>query len=241
MPSSKITPARESGTSSRTWSTVTRRSWPKYRSIFLQLVLDLAGVPAGEQHEKIERFLVELQFSRFRTAPHDLRRFLFPARARRIEPIDHLHLGALGQRLVERTALVGFRRADQQSHVSAQTRLEHLGQILERALHRSRTPDDAIAQAICVLQPDQFAAAEKRERLQRLDRQPDFRDRLIDVIRAGIDHFHAEFARIGRRQFRRQLRRDAFYLAFVRADDRVNAGFGLRCFGFSLRHSWRQF
>jgi hypothetical protein len=77
--------------------------------------------------------------------------------------------------------------------------------------------------------------------LQRFNSQPDFRDSLIDVIRAGIDHFHAEFARVWRSQFRGQLCRDAFYLAFVRSDDRVDVGFRLRCLSFGLRHSWPQF
>ena len=71
--------------------------------------------------------------------------------------------------------------------------------------------------------------------------RPDSRNRLIDVVRAGIDNFDAEFAGIGRRQFRRQLRRDALHLALIRSDDRVDVRFGFGCFRFGLRHAWPQF
>ena len=45
---------------------------------------------------------------------------------------------------------------------------------------------------------------------------------LIDIVRAGIDHFHPEFARIRRGQFRRQLRSDALHLTFVGPDHRMD-------------------
>ena len=64
--------------------------------------------------------------------------------------------------------------------------------------------------------------------------RPDSRHCLIDVVRAGIDYFNPEFARVRRRQFRSQLRGDAFHFAFVGADNGMNVG--LAGFRFRLRH-----
>ena len=66
--------------------------------------------------------------------------------------------------------------------------------------------------------------------------RPDLRNGLIDVVGAGIDDFHAEFTGIGRSQFRRQLRGDAFYLALVRPDIGVDIRFRFGCFRFCFRH-----
>ena len=49
--------------------------------------------------------------------------------------------------------------------------------------------------------------------------------------------FETEFAGVRRRQFRRQLRRDAFHLALIRSDDRVDIRFRLGCFRFCFRHA----
>jgi hypothetical protein len=102
-------------------------------------------------------------------------------------------------------------------------------------LHRCGTPNDAVPKTVCVLQPDQFSSTEKGKRLQSLDRRPDPRNRLIDVVGAGIDDFDAEFSGIRRRQFRRQLRRGAFHLALIRADNGVDVRDGL--FSLGPRHS----
>ncbi len=172
-----------------------------------QFVLDLAGVATGQQHEKIERLLFKLQAARLCASSDDLGGFLFPARAGRVEPVDHLQLSAFAERLVKRAPLVDFGRADQQGHFRTQPGLEQLRQIIQSGLHRSGAANDAIAQTVCVFQPDQFSAAEKWKRLQSLDRRSDSRNRLIDVVRASIDDFDPEFPGVGRRQFRRQLRR----------------------------------
>ena len=66
-----------------------------------QFVFDLARVAAGQQHEKIERFLVKLQAARFCPPPDDLGGFFFPAGSGRIEAIDHLQFGAFAERLVK--------------------------------------------------------------------------------------------------------------------------------------------
>src|SRR5947208_1622583 len=57
----------------------------------LQLVLDLPCVAAGEQHEQIERILIELEFFFFGAPPDNFGRFFLPATAAGIEPINNLN------------------------------------------------------------------------------------------------------------------------------------------------------
>ena len=69
------------------------------------------------------------------------------------------------------------------------TGFHQIPQFLQGVLHGRRAANHAIGKAIGVLEPDEFAAAEKRNGLQRFNAEADFRHRLLHVIRAGIDHF----------------------------------------------------
>src|SRR5262249_9046787 len=90
-----------------------RAIFSEKRVDLLQLIIDLARVAASQQHKKIQRIIVELEFSFFRAPPDDLGRFLFPAASAGIEAIEYLHVCSLEQRLVKRATLVHFGGADQ--------------------------------------------------------------------------------------------------------------------------------
>ena len=92
----------------------------------LQLVLDLPCVAAGEQHEQIERILIELEFSFFGAPPDNFGRFFLPATAAGIEPIKNLYLRSFDQRLVKPTPFVHFGSADQERKLRPQTALEQI-------------------------------------------------------------------------------------------------------------------
>ena len=140
------------------------------------------------------------------------------------------------QRLVKRAALVHFRRAEEKSHFAApEIALERGAQLFQRILHRGGTADLVVGEKICVLQPDEFAAAKKRERLQGLDRGTNPGRRLVGVVGAAVDDLDSEIARVRWRELGREFGGGGLDRAFIRADDGVDVGGFAGGFGFHQR------
>ena len=131
----------------------------------LQLIVDLAGVAASEQDEQIERVVLELQFALVRPVAGDLGHFYLPAVAGGIEPVENLHLGAFYERFVKRAPLVHVGCTDQECHLRTKIARDDFGQLLQCGLHVGGTAGHRISQETRVLEPDEFATAEKGQRL----------------------------------------------------------------------------
>src|SRR5439155_24330705 len=104
----------------------------------------------------------------------------------------------------------------------------------ERLEYTGRFPSHIVGEKVRTLEPDQFAAAEKRERLQSSDGGTNGVGRAVYIVRRAINDFETKFACFRRRQFLGQFRRFPFYPGLIGTDDRVNIG-GRR-FGFGSRH-----
>src|SRR5207302_5802632 len=89
-----------------------------------QFVIDLARVAAGKQYEQIKRIRIELEFPFFRTLLNDFGCFFFPTGSARVEPVKDLDLCTFDQRLVKRTSLIHFGRADQKRNLGTDTAVE---------------------------------------------------------------------------------------------------------------------
>src|SRR5262249_1451293 len=57
-----------------------------------QFVIDLSSVATSQQHKKIERIVVELEFSFLCVLLNYLKCFFFPSTSAGIEPVKNLHL-----------------------------------------------------------------------------------------------------------------------------------------------------
>ena len=144
--------------------------------------------------------LLKLQFSLRGVFANDLRRFLLPTAARGIETVKNLNLSAFSEGFIEGSALVYFRRTDEQLHVVTETGGKNIVEFFQRLLHRSRAPHDRVREEIHILEPDQLGSSKKWDRLQGFDRRSDASRGLFRVVRATIDYFQTELARLGRSQ-----------------------------------------
>jgi len=153
---SKMTPARVSGTSSRTRSTFTRALCQVDVDLF-QFIFDLARVAAGEKDEKLERVAIKLQLPLFRARLDHLGRFFLPTAAARIEFLENLKLGAFGERFVKRASFIDFDCADQKNNFRSKTGVDRFSQLFERRLDRGRARFLIVTKKIRVFSQTNFS------------------------------------------------------------------------------------
>ena len=162
----------------------------------IQFILDLASVTARQQNEKIQRVIVELKFVPFRPPPDDFGRFFFPSAPTGIEAIENLQFGAFGERFVKRAPFIHRCGTQQERHVRSEVTTDHFAKLIKSGLNAGCAANYVVAEKIRILQPDQFCAAQERQRLQCFDCRSYPCRRLFRVIDRAIDYFLSKVARL---------------------------------------------
>src|SRR5215831_253007 len=112
---------------------------------------------------------------------------LFPPRTARINTVELLKDRDFAKRLEERSALVNFRRTEQQNDSVRQASTQKLLQFLECFLNSGCSACDRVAQKADILEPDQLVAPKKRQCLNCLNCLMDLCYRLLRVFDGSID------------------------------------------------------
>src|SRR4029077_20463755 len=89
-----------------------------------QFIIDLSSIATSQQRKKIERIVIELEFSFFCALLNPLNSLFFPSASAGIEPVEDLHLRASKQRLIKRTAFIQVGRTDQEHDTGGETAIE---------------------------------------------------------------------------------------------------------------------
>ena len=135
---------------------------------FVALVNERGGIGPDHLHQLTDGAVVGLFLERLEAGIHNLFGFHLPITVIHAQCLKGFGMARLGNGFVKSLSLIAFAGADEQLHAVPFEGFEQRGQIGEAGAYVGGLGGAVITQEITVLEPNDFAGAKKRKRLEGL-------------------------------------------------------------------------
>ncbi len=164
---------------------------------FFELVIDLAGVAAGEHGEELDGVGAEAEIEGAGAGVDEGAGGFLPAASTGVELVEELDVGEFGESFVEGAALIDIDGAEEEFYAGGEAFREGGLEAVEGVGDGGGAAEDCVGEEVCVFEPDEFVAAEEGEGEEGLAGLVDAGGGVVGVIGGTVDGIEVELAGVG--------------------------------------------